>query len=760
MVSDLVTAHGVRQLYYQDAVGEAAVRLQVLGVYRYLADPALKQRLGQRFADASDVFDVLLSDGRQKLKAVLGPKCHRLVWTRELTARSIIRVTKLKVLAEDPEDEQHKYRVLLLQDVAVTSFHDDGVLPDKVVARRYGAHRTDDQLEFLSTSHPREVELLPLVGARAYYLPLRSDHYTLDWACSFTGGEPDEDSPLDELESDWAGRYGGDGLEPTICSVPWNIKPEYCADLFTPECKKLYTILEALGKVKENKDDGSGDKSNPPMLGAIRVKSKVMNVGDPDIANPFPFAFNAVVVDATGVFEVMFFGAMCAKYYLSLHEGDLIQFRGYSSVSPQELQWTMTTSPLLCYQHGSSGSACHVPKKYWKFLEMAKVAPHLLENVSKSSQQPGPWNLLQLRPSWLECSFVSSLNTMYWDKNDLDIMYFDFVGVLSYVGRICRARKRKLDEDAPEVTEYRWVKMIDSSSTHEVVIKLSECSQPAVFRALEACNTLMVTKLQWIMLPSAATDKRIQYATTSVFSVLRMNEAVVPFHSVEECGLNVYFANNVRKNAVLASRKATGESKLTAHIEMKYRPRNRLPTDLEEFKEAFGLKVCSFSDLSLLLLQMEAYEHRHIGFVGQVRAISNGEDPTQDGPSVLLELNEPKNADPALTVPYANQILTVSVVINALYQRPAVQENVKTATQPELLPLIRLLPAAVVDELYAKAFGDGPTRSTRSKTPGLSLELIQEFLTSSKRDYFFSLQLYRDGIGHVTWEVDAILAMP
>lgn len=730
----LLTTHGVQQLY-QDETVEAVIRLQVLGVYRYLADPALKKRLGQHFADAHDVFDVLLSDGHHKMKAVLAPKCHKLVWTRELTARSLIRVTKFKVFMED---EEYKYRVVLLQDVAITSLSDDRVLPDKVVTRHNGERKSDGQLNFISTTDLREVELLPLVGERLYYMPLRSDHYTLDWACSFTGGIPDEDSPLDELERNWSSRYGA--VASTTSSVAWNMVPDYCANLFTPEWNKLHTILEVLDKIKKH------STSNPPMIGAVRVKSKVLHLGDPSISNPFPFAFNAVVVDATGVFEVMFFGAMCAKYFLALHEGDLLSFRGYSSVRPQEIEWTMSTSPLVCYPHDSSGSVFHVPKKYWKFLEMAKIAPHLLGEASLSSQQAGSWILHQLRPSWLECNMVSTLNTRYWGtsgNNDLNAMYFDYVGVLSNVGRICR--KRKVQENASEVTEYRWIKMIDSSSSHELVIKLEECSQPAVFRALEAGNTLMVTKLQWVIRPGA---QAIQYATTSTFSVLRMNEVVSPFHSLEECNLNVYFANDVRKNAVVASRKGLGESKLTAHIEKKYRPRNRLPTSVEDFKETFELDVCSFSDLSLLLQRLEAFEHQHVGFIGHVRAISHGDDPATDGPSVLLQLNETTNCD---------QLLTVAVSINALFQRPAVKGNVMTVTPPEALPLIRLLPPQVVDEMYAKALRDG---STRSQTPGLSLEFIEELLISSQHDFFFSLQLYCDGIGHVTWEVDAILAMP
>ncbi|OWZ19801.1 hypothetical protein PHMEG_0005899 [Phytophthora megakarya] len=237
--SPFLTTHGVRQLSRD--LTDAAIRVQVLGIYRYLADPALRQRLGRPFEDARDVFDVLLSDGRHKLKAVLDPTLHKLVWTRELRARCIVR------------------------------------------------------LQFLCSSHPREVELIPLVGERMYYLPLRSDHFTLDWASTFTG-MPDEDSPLDELQSNWSvdEDNSNDNQEDISTSVDWNMDPEVSTDLFTPDFKKLHTILEALKMIKENQD-GSTSKQNPPMLGAIRVKSKVINLGDPDRANPFPFMFNAVV---------------------------------------------------------------------------------------------------------------------------------------------------------------------------------------------------------------------------------------------------------------------------------------------------------------------------------------------------------------------------------------------------------------------------------------------------------------------------------
>ncbi|RLN92518.1 hypothetical protein BBJ28_00011337 [Nothophytophthora sp. Chile5] len=617
------------------------------------------ERLGNDLELERDVFDVLLSDGCNKvltalwffralsipltaafdggtrqMKTLLSPALNDLVWKRELVARSIISVTGFQVFNEDPEDERRQQRVCVLHDLEVSPPSNGENPPEKILHRRYGANKTANQLEFISTVHPREVELIPLAGERLYYLPLHSDHYSLDWACSFTDGIPDHDSPLDELECDWSRRYVDpvavdhtDDEQPVQRSptVAWEATPRYCSSLFTEDVKKIHTIQEASAMVKRTKKSSSSLQSYPPMVGVIRVKSKVMHVGDPSVSNPFPFVFNVV------------FG---------------------------------------------------------------------------------------------KC-FVNILHTQYWGEGAIEqreILFFDFVGVLSNVGKICFKRKRKSGEDGKdaEATEYRWVKAIDSSSSRELLIKLDECSQPSLFRALEAGNTLMATKLQWVILPGVHGESRIQYAVTSVFSVLRVNDAVLPFRSFEECSLNVYFAKTIKAQEVFEKCTATGESKLAAHIEKKYRPLNPLPTSLDQFLDTFGVDVLSFSG----------------------------------GSVVYLELGDNDNP---------HQILTVQVVVNPLFQSPAIKGGVKTLTPSESLPLIRVLPPAVVDDLYAEVTRDGTDGDSKddegaqamtTKRPELSLGFIKHYLAKPDNQYFFSIRLYRDAAGHVKWEVDAILTVP
>ncbi|KAF4319125.1 hypothetical protein BBO99_00006121 [Phytophthora kernoviae] len=711
----LLTQHGVRGLFWNSNASND-IRLQVLGIYRYVVDPALKQRLGQAFEGKHYAFD---------MKAVLSPSLNELVWKREIVVQRIISVTKFEVFNEDPEDEQRKQRVCVLQEAVVTTSDDVG-LPEKLFDRRFGVH---------------------------------NDHYALDWACSFTDGVAEKDSPLDELEINWASRYTGTVAagEAATCNervprkslaVTWDSTPIYCSSLFTNEFKKVHKILEAMEVIKVG--------SSPPLVGAIRVKSKVIHVGDPNVSNPFPFVFNIVVVDVAGASEVAFYGSMCAKYFLSLREGDLVQLRGYSVVFPPEIDFASSISPVLYYEHESSGSVFHVPRKYWKVLGMTNVTPPLLhvEARTNATQQNGdPANAYEAgstnyhrRPSWLVCSFVTTLNTLYWGKSaisEIATMYFDFVGVLSSVGKICRTRKRKLGEgnqDA-EATEFRWVKVIDNSSSYELVIKLQEFSQPVVFRTLEAGDTFMVTKLQWVILPNAAVDRRnqIHYATSSVYSVLRVNETIRPFHSLDECNLNDYFASNVKKNAVVEMNADTGENRLAAYIEKKYHPRNRLPTEVDLFKEVFSLEVLSFSDLACLLSEMEDLEHQHVGVIGhvcKVRSVVN-----TNNTRLVLDLSDENETN----------MLTVHAVGNPLYQKAVIKGNVKTITPHESLPLIRLLPPDVIDDMYTKAAEESPLGTK------LSLAFIEKYLSSANKEYFFSVHLFRDAVRGVKWEVDAIL---
>lgn len=125
---------------------------------------------------------------------------------------------------------------------------------------------TGDELTFASTVSERETELIPVAGERMYYLPLSSDHYTLP--------------------------------EPAAAATAQaQAKREYCSSLIAPGMVTLHSLNEITEMVTSSYAGTSrvSKKQFPPMVGVVRVKSRVTHFGEPGIANPFPFVFHIVL---------------------------------------------------------------------------------------------------------------------------------------------------------------------------------------------------------------------------------------------------------------------------------------------------------------------------------------------------------------------------------------------------------------------------------------------------------------------------------
>lgn len=73
-------------------------------------------------------------------------------------------------------------------------------------------------------------------------------------------------------------------------------------------------------------------------------------------------ASNGYLVDRTFAVEIAFFGSMCAKFFPTIEEGDLIQVRGYSvSVSKPEETDAGAAEHLFFFEHESEGQVLHLP---------------------------------------------------------------------------------------------------------------------------------------------------------------------------------------------------------------------------------------------------------------------------------------------------------------------------------------------------------------------------------------------------------------
>lgn len=204
------------------------------------------------------------------------PMCTR-SWVRRLIPRLGTQIAKFEALEDVGAVRQQ--RVVVVHQLKMMA--SAGNVRKKTV-------RPNAEISFISSEHPREVALVPLAGERRYYLPLSSDHYSLDHQGSFTG-KLDKWSPPGELEAG----------TPEVSNVEWVRQREECASLFSKAHRRVLTISEVTAAVNADRADG-GEKPPPPMVGTIRVKSKVTHLGDPDIASAFPFVFHVVLGKTQG----------------------------------------------------------------------------------------------------------------------------------------------------------------------------------------------------------------------------------------------------------------------------------------------------------------------------------------------------------------------------------------------------------------------------------------------------------------------------
>lgn len=249
----------------------------------------------------------------------------------------------------------------------------------------------------------------------------------------------------------------------------------------------------------------------------------------------------------------------------------------------------------------------------WKLLNTIRVLPIPNDEEVDNNDADLPAEL----PSsvlWLPWAFSSTLDTNFWPpvkqpvpRVNESTKYFDFVGMVSFVGRVYRSRHQSshivkhgndADTSIDDVRLFSWIKVIDRSSTNELVVKVFDCSQPSIFRKLKVGSVVVLTKLKWVAFDSIATAagdslqgfKGVEDATTSEFSSLYMEDATSPFDCIEECRASRFFAKSFRdRHDTRVVSSSSGDSTLVTE---RYHPRHFMPAGkVDDFVSAFQLSI-------------------------------------------------------------------------------------------------------------------------------------------------------------------------
>ncbi|XP_031232140.1 RPA-related protein RADX isoform X2 [Mastomys coucha] len=213
-------------------------------------------------------------------------------------------------------------------------------------------------------------------------------------------------------------------------------------------------------------------KNFPALLVRILHKSKLRYYGKPNKKMIEPYQTYLEVADSSGMVSVIMWNALCPEWYKSLRVGLILLLQDYS-----------------------------VKKSYPLRIQPDPVDPQMklisTMEICLNFRDP-PTNIViipekQLKSEWRLPKLINRFIT----RSELDDMpeksICDVIGVLCFVGRVQRSKKKENSED---FWSYRWIHITDGTSERPFIVQLFSTSQPEVFENIYPMAYFVCTQLK------------------------------------------------------------------------------------------------------------------------------------------------------------------------------------------------------------------------------------------------------------------------
>lgn len=236
-------------------------------------------------------------------------------------------------------------------------------------------------------------------------------------------------------------------------------------------------------------------KNFPALLVRILHKSRLRYYGKPDKKMIEPYQTFLEVADSSGTVSVIMWNALCPEWYKSLRVGLVLLLQDYS-----------------------------VKKSYPFRLHPLPVDPQIklisTMEVCLNLRDP-PNNIIiiperQVKPEWR----LPKLNHRFVTRSELDNMaekqICDVIGILVFVGRVQRSKKKENRED---FWSYRWIHIADGTSQHPFIVELFSTSQPEIFENICPMTYFMCTQLK-VVRNNTQVPKLLYLTTTNESRVI------------------------------------------------------------------------------------------------------------------------------------------------------------------------------------------------------------------------------------------------
>ncbi|KAM6322880.1 RPA-related protein RADX [Podargus strigoides] len=227
-----------------------------------------------------------------------------------------------------------------------------------------------------------------------------------------------------------------------------------------------------------------------PLLVRVLHKSRLRYYGKPEKKLDMPYQAYFEVADGSGMMSMVLWNSLCPEWYNSMKVGTVLLLEQYAI----KRSYPFKTQPTP----GDS---------QMKRFATIEISLNVRDPPSKISIIPEE----MVKPEW----GLPEVKYRFITRSELDDLpnnhSCDVIGLVTFVGRAERARKKEHGED---FWLYRWVHAIDGTSDQPFILELFATSQPDVFEHIHPMTYLVCTQMRVVRDLTENSSSTI-YLTTS-----------------------------------------------------------------------------------------------------------------------------------------------------------------------------------------------------------------------------------------------------
>ncbi|NXK20483.1 RADX protein, partial [Arenaria interpres] len=209
-----------------------------------------------------------------------------------------------------------------------------------------------------------------------------------------------------------------------------------------------------------------------PLLVRVLHKSRLRYYGKPEKKLDMPYQAYFEVADGSGMMSMVLWNSLCPEWYNSIKVGTVLLLEQYAI----KTSYPFKTQPTP----GDS------QMKRFPTIEISlnvRDPPTKISIIPEEMVKP-EWGLPEVKYRFITRSELDDLPNNH---------SCDVIGLVTFVGRAERARKREHGED---FWLYRWAHAIDGTSDQPFILELFATSQPDVFEHIHPMTYLVCTQMR------------------------------------------------------------------------------------------------------------------------------------------------------------------------------------------------------------------------------------------------------------------------